>query len=258
LERDPERAAYAHLATELKASFEQGHLDSAMRTIFGSFGRAIDSLDAVFKDDQGRLVERLLAPTLADVESAHRALFERHAPLLRRLAPLRSQTPRALLVAGELVLSADLLRATEQIPPDVPMLRRLFAQAKEQDLRVDRAAVSFALGRSVTALVLRLFDLPLDPARCAQIDEALEFAQRAGLRLDLWPAQNYFYRAMHLVYPQSREEAEVEDLHPRAAEAWCSAFESLAERLRIRLPPPESLRRLALVRGEALEELGWK
>jgi alpha-amylase/alpha-mannosidase (GH57 family) len=245
-------AAHAEFSAELSRAFGSGDMSGTMRLLYRACDRSIDSLDAVFRDDQRRIVERLLAPTLVEVEAAQRALFERYAPLLRRLAPLRSPTPRALLVAGELVLSADLLRATGEVPPNVALLRRLLAQAKEQDLRVDRAAVSFALGRSVEELAARLSERPTEPHLYAELDAVVDFARCSGFGVDLWRAQNVFYKLVHTVYPTTRIQADEGD---EAAASLCLAFVGLAERLRVRLPAEATLQRLWSMRGEDIAEL---
>jgi len=259
---DPGDEAYAKSASELVHAFEAGHFEAAMRLCYRNSERTIDSLDAVFRDDQRRVVERLLAPTLAEVEAAQRALYERYAPLLRRLAPLRSPAPRSLRVAGEFVLGADLLRAAERVPPDVLALRRLLAQAKEQELAVDRPALTFALGRSVEALAERLCDLHgrqclssedlPDPLLLAELDMAVDFAHRADLGIDLWKTQNKFYVLSHTVYPELRGMADEGDT---AAHSMCMAFQSLAERLHVRLPADATLPRLLSMRGEELLEI---
>jgi hypothetical protein len=251
--RDPGDAAHGEQCKAVVAAFEASDFEGTMRMLFRHCDRSIDSIDAVFRDDQRKLVERLLQPTLAEVEAVQRSLFERCAPLLRRLAPLKSPTPRTLLVAGELVLGADLLRAAERVPPDAAAMRRLLAQAKEQDVRVDRAALSFALGRSIERLAQRLQEQPNDPALYAELDTIVDFARSAGFPVDLWRTQNVFYRLVHTVYPEAHVRADDGDA---SAYAVCMAFQSLAERLRVRLPDESSLTRVWSMRGEDLEELG--
>lgn len=250
-----ERDALTHAAEcdELVRAFAAGDLDATMRIFYRSCERSIDSLDRVFRDDQRRIVERLLAPTLLEVENVQRSLYERNAPLLRRLALLRSPTPKTLLVAAEVVIGADLMRAASSCPPDVASMRTLIAQAKEQDVRVDRASIAFVLGRSIEQLVLRLNEEPEDVKLYSAVDEVVEFARRYGFSVDLWRAQNVFYRLANTVYPEARVRADEGDV---AAYTLGMAFQSLADRLRVRLPAEETLARVRSLRGEDLDEIG--
>ncbi len=247
---DPGPEAHAEIKSELFRLFHAGDIEGTMRLLYRACARTIDSLDAVFRDDQRRIVLRLLDSTIADVLAAQRDLYERYSPLLRRLAPLQSPIPRTLLVAGELVLGADFLAAAEHVPPDIVAMRRLLAQADEQHLRIDRQAITFALGRSVETLAERLSNRPSDPFLYTELDQVIGFVMRAGFAIDLWRTQNLFYKLAHTVYPEVRLRADEGDA---AAHSICLALQSLADRLRVRLPADTALRRLQSMRGEDLD-----
>jgi len=134
------------------------------------------------------------------------------------------------------VIGADLLRAAGEVPPNVAHMRKLLEQAKEQHLHMDRKAIAFALARSVESLAERLWARPEDPSSYVDLDRAVEFAERAGFVLDLWRTQNLFYGLAQAVVPSLRQRAEAGDA---AAYALGAAFQSLADRLRVRLPAPQ-------------------
>ncbi|HRI64084.1 MAG TPA: DUF3536 domain-containing protein [Polyangium sp.] len=228
---DPE--ARVEMQTDVARMFRAGDYDNAMEFITKAYARPIDSLDAVFRDAQRRLVLRLVDSTVHEIIDVQRSLYERYAPLLRRLAPLQSPLPRPLLAAGELVMNADLLAAAREIPPNVPSMRKWLEQSKEQHLQVDRAALGFALGQSVETLAERLSTQSSDPATYADLDRVIEFAERAGFKLDLWRTQNLFYGAQHAIYPEVHRRAEAGDAGAKTLRA---AFRGLADRLRVRLP----------------------
>lgn len=230
---DVEPEARAEVRAEVVRMFQAGDVDGAMRVILRACDRPIDSLDAVFPDAQRRFVLRLLDSTVTEVLGAQRALYERYSPLLRRLAPLHSPIPRTLLVAGELVIGADLLRAAREVPANVQTMRKLLDQAKEQHLHIDKSAMTFALGQSVELLAERMATQPEDPSSYEDLDRVIEFAERAGFRLDLWRTQNLFYGLAHSRFPAVRISAETGDAASRNLHA---AFKGLAERLRVRLP----------------------
>jgi hypothetical protein len=230
---DPE--ARAEMCAEVVRMFRAGDVDGAMRLILRACDRPIDSLDAVFRDAQRRFVLRLLDSTVAEVLGAQRTLYERYSPLLRRLAPVQSPIPRPLLVAGELVLGADLLHAAREVPPHVQTMRKLLDQAKEQHLHIDRPAITFALGQSVELLAERLVTRPEDPSSYGDLDRVIEFAERSGFALDLWRTQNLFYELVHSAYRDVCMQSEMGDAASRAVR---TAFQGLANRLRVRLPAP--------------------
>ncbi len=228
---DPE--ARAEVRNEVVRMFQSGDVDGAMRVLLRACDRPIDSLDAVFRDAQRRFVLRLLDSTVAEVLGAQRALYERYSPLLRRLAPLQSPIPRPLLVAGELVIGADLLQAAREVPSNVQTMRKLLDQAKEQHLHIDKAGITFTLGQSVELLAERMATQPEDPSSYVHLDRVIEFADGAGFTLDLWSTQNLFYGLVHSKFVEVRSRAETGDAASRTLHL---AFQGLAERLRVRLP----------------------
>ncbi len=228
--------AHREILGEVLRLFQSGDIEGAMHLIVRACDRPIDSFDAVFRDAQRRIVLRLLDSTVNEVLAAQRGVYERYAPLLRRLASVQSRLPRPLLVAGELVIEADLLAAARELPPNVAVMRKLLDQAKEQHLRIDSSGVAFALGRSVEALAARLLDAPEDPALHADLDRTVEFAERAGYKMDLWQTQNVFYGLVHRSYPEVYRRAALGD---NEAQKLRTAVQSLANRLRVRLPATE-------------------
>jgi alpha-amylase/alpha-mannosidase (GH57 family) len=232
---DTQPEARAEVHAEVIRMFRASDVDGAMRLLLHTCDRPIDSLDAVFRDAQRRFVLRLLDSTVAEVLGAQRTLFERYSPLLRRLAPLHSPIPRPLLVAGELVIGADLLYAAREVPPNVQNMRKLLNQAKEQHLQIDRSAITFALGQSVELLAEQMVVRGEDPAAYTNLDQVIDFAASAGFALDLWRTQNVFYGLVHAAYAAVKQQAESGDI---VAQRLYTAFQGLADRLRVRLPEP--------------------
>jgi alpha-amylase/alpha-mannosidase (GH57 family) len=230
---DMEPDARSEVHAEVARMFRTGDIDGAMRVLLRACDRPIDSLDAVFRDAQRRFVLRLLDSTVAEVIGAQRTLYERYSPLLRRLAPLQSPIPRPLLVAGELVIGADLLRAAREVPSNVQTMRKLLDQAKEQHLHIDKSSITFALGQSVELLAERMVMRPEDPASYGDLDRVIEFAERSGFTLDLWSTQNLFYGLVHSKVLGLQLRTETDDAASRTLHA---AFQGLAERLRVRVP----------------------
>lgn len=231
--RDPE--ARTEIRNELLRMLQSGDVDGAMQLAVRACERPIDSLDAIFRDAQRHIVLRLLQTTIQEALGVQRALYARYSPLLRRLAPMQSPLPRSLLIAGELVLAADLIQAANIIPPNVQLMQKWLDQAKEQHLQIDRNAIAFALGRSVEKLAEKLTEQPRHPQCLEDLEHVVEFAERSGFVLNLWRTQNLFYGLTRTVYIDVLSQIQMGDANARILQ---TAYRSLAERLRVRLPGP--------------------
>jgi len=232
-ERDPE--ARSEIRSELLRMLQAGDIDGTMQLVVRACDRPIDSFDSIFRDAQRHIILRLLHSTVQEALGAQRALYERYSPLLRRLAPVQSPLPRSLLIAGELVLGADLTQAAREVPPNVLLMRKWLDQAKEQHLQIDRVAVAFALGPSVESMAERLVEEPENLVRLEELERVVEFAERAGLVLNLWRTQNLFYGLTRTVYVDLLSRIQMGETGARTLQV---AYRGLADRLRVRLPGP--------------------
>jgi len=120
---DPE--AYQDLIAEAGEAFEHGDLPRAVRRLDRYFGDVPYSLKSLFRDEQRRILDLILASTLDGVEGELRDIFEHHAPLMRFLRTLGTPLPKAFSAAAELVLNVDLRRAVSDPAADPEEVRRL-------------------------------------------------------------------------------------------------------------------------------------
>ncbi len=189
------------------------------------------ALDALFGDDRERLLERILGATIDEVEAKGRDLFERHAPLMRRLAGAGLALPGALRSAAETAIHADLKHALHNHWSDLAEIRRRLVEVRDWGLSLDREGVRYLLEPAMEELAERLRRDPLDAGAAIRLEGLLDLAGALPFALDHLPAQCALYRLF----------AERADLLAEMAAADREGAEGLvrlmrlAERLSIRL-----------------------
>ena len=65
-----------------------------------------------------------------------------------------------------------------------------------------------------------------------QLDRAASLIQAFPFRVDLWKIQNSYYRLLENNYPQMRRQKERGD---EAAQSWLNAFETLGQKLAVKV-----------------------
>jgi alpha-amylase/alpha-mannosidase (GH57 family) len=137
-------------------------------------GRASYSLRSLFKDEQKRILDVVLASTLESVERAYVAIYEQHAPLMRYLAGLGQPVPRAFLQAAQYTLLASIRRELARGDElDLVSLEALVQEARETGV-VRRGGATQPQGAS-----------PLDDGDLAEAArEALRHMVEAAVRED--------------------------------------------------------------------------
>jgi alpha-amylase/alpha-mannosidase (GH57 family) len=179
-----------------------GRLESA------SFARVLREIDRffpgrdytlrdLFLDERRRVAHALLEGTLRRYEDRYVEIFEDNRRLMEFLREIDSPIPAPLRVAADVTLTARLLAALGRARSgelDLDVAERELAAVVALARRLDAHLRLAPVRRRVEALVLdRLAALLAGrnpAARAAECIGVLALAERLGLRLDLWEAQN--------------------------------------------------------------------
>ena len=199
--------------------------------LLADMGPVRDARDVPSRDDTMMLAERVVAAEVARAEAAHRAVFERCAPVLRALASMGVPPPRALRSASKVVLDADIARAAEVDPPDVARIARLVAEARAEDVRLDEGALSLTVQRLIARTASALEVDAGDVDRMRRLGELLELARLMGPQVDISRAQDFVWMLAGKGGQGTCGASELLRLGPEAR----AAFDDLAEKARVRI-----------------------
>lgn len=185
-------AAWSAVVGELSAAVIGGRVAEGS-AILATIGVVRDGREVPSRDDTTLLAERVVAAEVARAEVAHRAVFERCAPLLRSLATMGVLPPRALRNASKVVLDADIVRAAEQEPPDVARIASLVAEARAEDVRIDESSISLMVQRLIARTASALEVDPGDLDRLRRLGELLDLARMMSPQVDIARAQDFVW-----------------------------------------------------------------
>ncbi len=223
---------YDRLASDLGGAFEHGDLAQVIRLLDRHFGDVPYSLRSLFRDEQRRILDMVLASTLDEVEDEFRDIYRQYAPLIRFLHGLDTPLPNAFRAAAELVLNVDLRRALAEPGEAAEAVRRLLAETANLGVTLDTKGLNYALERALEELVDRLGERPEDADLLRRVENAVDLASTPPFAVNLWRAQNRCYELFRGVYPVVREEAESGE---EDAAEWVRRFRSLGGKLKLRL-----------------------
>jgi alpha-amylase/alpha-mannosidase (GH57 family) len=188
-----EQQALAALAKEIEDAVDASNLTEVVRLMDDYFGESRFSLTSLFADEQRRIVKSILDPAMQSLETALTDLYSSHASLLHFLGRSGLPRPAALRVAAQFAIHAQLRRALEADPIDVPAIERLLTQAREDAVVVDHPTLGYLADERMHAAMERLERTPAD-AEAVRHALSLGTALRAlPFSLDLWQAQNIWY-----------------------------------------------------------------
>jgi alpha-amylase/alpha-mannosidase (GH57 family) len=213
-------------------------LPGVVRAIDSYFGESAYSLTSLFRDEQRRILNRILTPTLEDMESSLAAIYRDHASLLHFLSRAGLPKPAPLSIAAQFAVNTGLRRAMEQEPIDANAILDLLEMARTDMVVLDTDKLGYLADQRMKHAMVRL---QYDPANSDALEYAVSLARTLHalpFGLNLWQAQNIWYD-LHL-----QGDSLLPGASPSALAGWQQLFSDLGRQLSInvsRLAPEAGL-----------------
>lgn len=225
---------HAVLQTELRAAFGRADIAEVLRALERHFPATTYTLRTLFRDEQKKILDQVLAATLSGVERNYEQIYIQFAPLMRYLASLGQPVPKALHQAAEYTLTARLRRELERgAEIDLEVATALRKEAKDAGVSLEPNELGRVAQRTLHTWLEELTQHPDDVARVERIAAFAAFVKASGLVYDPAATQNRFYKLRETVYRARRNESMKADTP--ALEAWLSAFVALGEELGVQV-----------------------
>jgi alpha-amylase/alpha-mannosidase (GH57 family) len=223
---------YEAVVEALAAPFAGAEFPEVIRLLDRHFGESTYSLRTLFRDEQRKVIELILAATLVETEAIYRQIYEHRAPLMRFLAGLNTPLPGAFLAAAEFILNVDLRRAFEAFPLAPESIKTLLHAAQTEGISLDGPTLAYAFNHTMRRLVAQLQEQPTDLVLLQQLEGAVALLPLLPFEVDVWKAQNVCYELSRTVSQSFHNRAALGDT--QAAE-WLEHFRAVGDKLRVRV-----------------------
>ena len=230
-----EDQAYLASVKELAESFRDTSAPEMAMRFDVVFGKGTHSLRSLFKDEQRKILELVLAPLTEESEAAHIQLYERSADLMRFLADLHIPIPKPSRASAEFALNHHLRREFLSEEPSLERVAPLIEEARAAKIDLDVATLEYALRRRLEQMAETLSDLRSDPGPLSRFQAAVELARALPFPVNLWQVQNVFYDQLRSLTRSRRMSA---GEPPQDASRWAGELARVGETL---LFTPEAL-----------------
>jgi alpha-amylase/alpha-mannosidase (GH57 family) len=223
---------YEAVIEALAAAFAGADFPEVLRLLDRHFGESTYSLRTLFRDEQRKVIDVILAATLVETETIYRQIYEHRAPLMRFLAGLNTPLPGAFLAAAEFILNVDLRRAFEVLPLAPESIKTLLHAAQTEGISLDGPTLAYAFNHTMRRLVDQLQEQPADLVLLLQLEDAVDLLPLLPFEVDIWKAQNVCYELSRTMSPVFHNRAALGDI--QAAE-WLEHFREVGDKLRVRV-----------------------
>lgn len=219
-------------AEAIESAFDSADFGEVLRLMNDTFGESNYSLRSLFRDEQHKVMRRVLDPTLAAVDGQYRQIYEQHAGLIRYLTSLSLPVPRRIATPATFVINATFRAAAEATPPDIERMRAMVEEAHQVGVTLDQLTLSFVLDRTISQVARELAESPHDLERLERLNQLASLTNDLPFEVSIANAQNVLYSLVQNVRPRIIESAGGRDAD---AQRWIEALDRLGEVLRVRV-----------------------
>lgn len=214
---------------EAVTAFERGELPSLIRMLDRQFGQHVFTLRSLFKDEQRRVIERVMHSALYDAENILRELYENRAPLMYFLSALKQPLPEPFKAAATVALNQGLRHLLEAEEPAQDELYALLKEAEKVKVELDWRTLSFTAHEAVMRTLAAFNKQPRSSQALGRWMESVEIATKLPFDVSFWESQNSFMEVAQTIWV----ELNADDSPGPEVRVWLSRFEQLGSALRI-------------------------
>ena len=220
--------AFRRATEAMRAAFDRSDYAEVIRLIDHHLQAPSYTLKTLFKDEQRKIINEIVATARDDMESGYRLVTDRYLPLMNFLRDLHIPPPGPLQTAAQFVLHADACRALSADQPDLGRVRPLLEQARTKQINMFDAELAYVVKTTLERVMQKLMANPGDVELLQYIAALAALVRATPLDLNLWKVQNAYWGMLQSDFPMLKPKAGQAD--PGATE-WAKAFLALGEQL---------------------------
>jgi Domain of unknown function (DUF3536)/Glycosyl hydrolase family 57 len=228
-----DEAQYSNLVTLLIEAFSRAEMPEVVLLLDQEFGEKTYSLKSLFRDEQRKILKRILASTLEEAEAVYLNLFQNHAPLMRFISGLSSPIPKELGTAMEYAINSLLRNALGAHELDSRRVRALLDEARDGGVNLDVTTLEYTFRKNLETMAEEFAKSPGDLEGLEALRDALEVAHSLPFPIILWSVQNKVYEIFQRSYKRIAGKATRQQ--DATAAAWVETFKSLAALAEVRV-----------------------
>jgi len=210
----------------LRQAFSKGDTTEIVRLMNLAFNGNSYSVVHLFKDQQRRILNRLLKPAWEEIEASFRQTYQHHYAVMQMMRGMGIPLPKVLAVPVEYLLNEDLRRVIGHRDANLRRIRDLADQMKQFGLQPDQSVLSFEAGQRIARLMSELKGSPENTRLLAEVEQTCAALLAITKDVDLQSAQNILFSISKTTYPMMTRKAQSGDA---AAQTWLAHFCDLAQ-----------------------------
>jgi len=216
---------YEQFVTEARKAFETADFPETIRVLDRHFGETHYSLRNLFRDEQYKVLNQILAATREDIYNAYKSITDRYSPLVNFLNDIHLPPLQSLAPAAEFVINAELQKQFENGHPDAERVKSLIQTAQNTNATIEKDVLAFVVKKHFDRLSEEFLKSPEDLEVLQRFSHSAALLPTLPLQVNLWKAQNIYDQLRGKLLPQ------IEERGDDKSGVWLDKFLILGEQL---------------------------
>ena len=221
-----EKDDFETLCQQMKTAFKRGDTNEVIQIMNTSFEGTNYSLSDLFKDQQRKILERLLENTRTEISASFSHIYEHNYAIMQMVRNTGMPLPSDLAGPAAFILNRSILKSLSAEDVDLEHLRDVMDEIVAFDVQLDQKRLSFEASQRISQWMQQLKRKPEDLKLLEQIGQTLEIIGPLIPDIDLQYAQNLFFEISKTYYQTMKQRLGEHD--DQEASCWIALFKQLA------------------------------
>ena len=196
------------MVQEVTGSFGTGEFPETIHRLDRHFGACSYSLRSLFRDEQRRVLNRIMEVSMEGTRFVYRKGYDSHLPFMRFLTDLGIPLPKPLPCTAEFVLNHILYQFFEQPQFDAEAIQNRLTEARVLKVKLDEVILAFTMRQTLERLAAAFRENPDEFNYLRQLAAAVTLVRTMPFEVRLWKVQNLYFEMVHTVLPEWAWKAE--------------------------------------------------
>jgi hypothetical protein len=223
--------SYQQMVGESKTAFDRTDFAEIIRLMDRHFGAVHYTLKNLFRDEQFKALNQILATTREDIYNTYRLLTDRYSPLAHFLNDMRVPPLSSLAPATEFVINAELQKQFQNGHVDPEKVKALLREANTINAVLEKDQIAFAVKKHFDRLSEELQKTPEDVEILQHFTTSAALIPQMPFGINLWKPQNTYDQLRTKVLPEIKERAD------EKSKMWVEKFTVLGRQLGFHIQP---------------------
>jgi len=228
--RYQDEETYQKMAQEIMIAFKQANVVDIIRLMDKYFKTNSYSLWYLFKDEQRKVIQKILQPTKEEAENNIKQLYADNCAIINFLKQLNIPIPTSLSVITQQAINLELNSLLSENFIDLEKLENLIEEIQDWSIDIDKDTLEFNIERWVNSAVEKLKDQYDDIEYIQAITATLDKLEKIEITFYPWKAQNIYFQMKQNLIPTFQEKASHGD---EKASVWLEEFKKLGVMLSV-------------------------